>query len=176
MSGEGGYELLAQELENLSVTVAGLADNVALLVGQLQQAVAFLQRQNEQREMMVQRLALRVAKLESGKKRSSTDELLRTKQELEQLRQERGVAGLERYEQKLLDSTRPLAYLLTEAFSLDELATLAFDLGVDIDTLIVGGTIQQRARELVLYFSRRNELGRLIERLKQERPKKDWAV
>ena len=62
--------------------------------------------------------------------------------------------------------------LLSELFSEGELRTFAFDLNVDYDDL-AGDTKQDKARELVLYFSRRGAIAVLVEALEYERPNAD---
>lgn len=66
----------------------------------------------------------------------------------------------------------PLASLrqaLTERLDREELANLAFDLGIDLDSLPDSGT-SGRVRELLEYVYRRGELERLVMLLKQRRP------
>ncbi len=55
-----------------------------------------------------------------------------------------------------------LRNLLVENFSLSELSDLAFDLDVKFDNL-PGATLGEKARELVSYLNRRNQLSRLGE-------------
>jgi tetratricopeptide (TPR) repeat protein len=67
-------------------------------------------------------------------------------------------------------------------YDLEELKTLCFDLGVNFDDL-PGDGLSAKARELVLYMGRNQELERLLEALKSSRPEvfsasgltTDWA-
>lgn len=62
-----------------------------------------------------------------------------------------------------------LRRVLVERFDLEELRTACFDLGVDYDTLPGEGK-DAKARELVLWLSRRNRLDQLAEYIRQHRP------
>lgn len=62
-----------------------------------------------------------------------------------------------------------LFYLLSKRCSADELATIAFNLGIEIENL-PGDNRIARARELVLYFEHRDELDRLEQELVRVRP------
>jgi hypothetical protein len=61
-----------------------------------------------------------------------------------------------------------LRHTLVAHFDLEELRTLCFDLGVDIDELPGDGK-GAKARDLVVYWQRRGDLGRLVEAVRQER-------
>lgn len=58
--------------------------------------------------------------------------------------------------------SRQLREILSSRFSEDELRTLCFDLGIDYDDLPDQGKVN-KARELISYHQRRNQLHRLIE-------------
>jgi len=66
-------------------------------------------------------------------------------------------------------STSELHRLLAKHYDLEELRTLAFDLGVDWDEL-GGETKSARARELIAYLKRRNRLGDLVAAIETSRP------
>jgi hypothetical protein len=68
-----------------------------------------------------------------------------------------------------LPRTTELHRLLAKHFDLEELRTVAFDLGVDWDEL-GGETKSARARELIAYLQRRNRLGDLIAAIETSRP------
>lgn len=63
--------------------------------------------------------------------------------------------------------------LLVEAFTLAELQTLCFYLGLDYEEL-PGSTKSAKALELITYFERRGNLPRLIDELKSRRPNTSW--
>lgn len=65
-------------------------------------------------------------------------------------------------------TSRELRQILTHAFSLEELRNLCFDIGVDYDQL-VGSEKGAKARSLVEYWQKRNDLGRLVEAIRFER-------
>lgn len=65
---------------------------------------------------------------------------------------------------------RQLRLLLTENFDLEELRTLAFDLGVDFDNLRGEGK-EAKARELVAYLERSGRLGELVDVIRELRPR-----
>jgi hypothetical protein len=58
-------------------------------------------------------------------------------------------------------------------FSLEEIETLAFVLGIDFDNL-GGGSKGSKTRELVMFMDRRGRLEELINRLRRERPHVTW--
>lgn len=62
-----------------------------------------------------------------------------------------------------------LRQLITTHFSLDEIATLCFDLGVNYDDL-GEPKISTKVRELILHLGREHQLDRLLETLETERP------
>ena len=62
-----------------------------------------------------------------------------------------------------------LRRVLTERFSDDELRTLSFDLNIDYDDLLVEGKAN-KARELVRYLERRNQIPELVAAISQWRP------
>jgi len=66
-------------------------------------------------------------------------------------------------------STSELHRLLAKHYDLEELRTLAFNLGVDWDEL-GGETKSARARELIAYLQRRNRLGDLLAAIGTSRP------
>ena len=59
--------------------------------------------------------------------------------------------------------------ILVEYFDLEELRTLCFDLGVDFDNLRGEGK-SSKARELIAYLQRRDQLNRLTRYIRQLRP------
>lgn len=62
---------------------------------------------------------------------------------------------------------------LSTYFSLEELSTLAFDLGIDFDN--IGGEGKEgKARELVKYCYRNGRLEELLAAARQAKPKADW--
>lgn len=67
---------------------------------------------------------------------------------------------------KLLD-------LMDKTFSLGELKTLCFQIGVDFDN-IDGTNKHDKIRELIKYCARRNILQRLLSQCQKEREKVDW--
>jgi hypothetical protein len=75
------------------------------------------------------------------------------------------------------DSSRYLSDLhkqIDRLFNLEEVRTLCFDLGVDFDN-VAGEGKSARIRELILQLARREELQRLIDLVRQERPRAAWA-
>lgn len=65
--------------------------------------------------------------------------------------------------------------LLNQHFSLEELKTLCFDLGIDYENLSGSGKAA-KARELVLYLDRRGQLPKLISVGKRQRPNVQWEL
>lgn len=65
--------------------------------------------------------------------------------------------------------------LLVEYFNEEELSDLAFETGVDYETL-AGKTKQEKAKNLVLHFVRRGLLQELIEFCQAERPGIEWPL
>ncbi len=70
-------------------------------------------------------------------------------------------------------ATVRLRQILVERFDDEELKTLSYDLGVDYEDLR-GATSTSRARELVAYLERRNQLQALIQLGKLRRPHVTW--
>jgi len=68
----------------------------------------------------------------------------------------------------LEDQRRHLRKALCDLFNLEELRTLCFDLRVDYDSLPGEGKAA-KARELVAYMQRREELERLVAAVRRER-------
>jgi len=62
-----------------------------------------------------------------------------------------------------------LRQFVVDHFSFDELRDLAFDLGIDYESL-PHGTVQQFARELIAHLKRRNQLHSLVEEVVRRRP------
>lgn len=62
---------------------------------------------------------------------------------------------------------------LENAFSLEELATLCFDLGVDFDSLPGSGKAA-KARELIIYLEHRGRIPELIALCRVQRPNAAW--
>lgn len=76
----------------------------------------------------------------------------------------------------LLDAIRKTGRLLARHFSENELRDLCLDLGVQYEN-VEGTTPDAKARELAGYMARRSELGRLIRRCVELRPKVyGWPV
>lgn len=69
---------------------------------------------------------------------------------------------------ELVDKRRLLRKALCHRFSLEELRDLCFDLHVEYDSL-PGEGMAAKARELVAFFERRRELGRLVSAVRRER-------
>jgi len=67
-----------------------------------------------------------------------------------------------------------LRQILSERFSLEELRTLCFDLGVDWDDLPAQGK-SAKARELVVFLEHQEGIGQLIRIGKQQRPDIPWS-
>ncbi len=67
-----------------------------------------------------------------------------------------------------------LRQILVERFTDDELRTLAYDLGLDYDSLN-GTTKAGRARELVAYMERRQQLEELVRAGRLQRPDIGWG-
>ena len=63
--------------------------------------------------------------------------------------------------------------LLVKHFSLEELHTLAFDLGVDYESLAGAGK-EARAREFLLYLDRRGRIPQLLDAVRRQRPEVRW--
>jgi hypothetical protein len=63
--------------------------------------------------------------------------------------------------------------LLGLHFSLEELRTLLFDIGIDFDE-VAGETKTARIRELILYAERYHKMDKLIGAARQARPEVDW--
>jgi hypothetical protein len=63
--------------------------------------------------------------------------------------------------------------LLVQHFSLEELHTLAFDLGVDYESLAGAGK-EARAREFLLYLNRRGLIPQLVAAARKQRPNVPW--
>lgn len=75
------------------------------------------------------------------------------------------------------DSARYLSALLAQmdgAFSLEEVKSLCFELGVDFDNLR-GETKEGRIRDLIVQIIRRNRLPGLVAALRVQRPDDVWA-
>ena len=75
------------------------------------------------------------------------------------------------------DSARYLSALLAQmdgAFSLEEVKSLCFELGVDFDNLR-GETKEGRIRDLIVQLVRRNRLPALLAALRAQRPDDAWA-
>jgi hypothetical protein len=68
-----------------------------------------------------------------------------------------------------LPSEQAIRDVLVSRFSLTELHTLAFDLGIDRED-IPGSTKGEFAREFVTYCARRGRLNALVEAVRRERP------
>ncbi len=66
-----------------------------------------------------------------------------------------------------------LYQLLDKTFSLEELRTLCFSLGIEFDDLTGDGK-GAKTRELVMYMHRRGRIADLIAKAKQERPHVSW--
>lgn len=64
---------------------------------------------------------------------------------------------------------------LEASFTLEELKTLTFDLGINFDNL-AGDTLMVKTRELVNYALRRGLEDELLEKCRQERPQIDWGA
>lgn len=67
-----------------------------------------------------------------------------------------------------------LAKSLATGFDMDELKTLAFQVGVQFDDLDGGGTVTGKARELVQHCERRDTLDMLVAAAMTERPSMYW--
>lgn len=65
--------------------------------------------------------------------------------------------------------------LIGELFSLDEMDTLMFDLGINQEA-IRGNTAPEKARELVLYCERRELVDTLVNCCQAARPHAPWPV
>jgi len=63
--------------------------------------------------------------------------------------------------------------LLVKSFNLEELHTLAFDLGVDYESLAGAGK-EARAREFLLYLNRRGLIPQLVAAARKQRPNVPW--
>lgn len=63
---------------------------------------------------------------------------------------------------------------MVDAFSIDEIRQICFDLKVNFDEL-PGDTLTDRCRELYLYTERRGDVHRLIEICQRERPSANWT-
>ena len=66
-------------------------------------------------------------------------------------------------------AARPLRQLMVERFNMDELRTLCFDLGIDIETWPNEGK-PALVRNLVLHFLKQGRLSVLEEKVREERP------
>lgn len=67
-----------------------------------------------------------------------------------------------------------LLELFRECFSLSEIRTLCFNLGVDYEDL--GNSKTELTTGLIRHFIQRNEIEELKHHLSQLRPKVDWNV
>lgn len=65
--------------------------------------------------------------------------------------------------------------LLVKYFSIEELNTLCFEMGIEHDNLL-GGTRDVKARVLIKYAERRGRLRELLERAMNDRPNADWST
>ncbi len=85
--------------------------------------------------------------------------------------------GLEYNDNSINDSRgvqlKGLLSKLSMNFSLEELKTICFNLGVDPES-IPGTTKDSTAREMLLYFRRRDQIDILIEECRQQRPHISW--
>lgn len=79
-----------------------------------------------------------------------------------------GVLNGEREELNLI----ALRQQFTQCFNRTETATLIFDLG--LSGQIGQGTLQDVHRELIGWFTRRNDMPRLLDYLAKNRPNVDW--
>lgn len=68
-----------------------------------------------------------------------------------------------------------LRKLIVNHFSLDDLQTLTFELGIDYDT-IPGKEKNSKTRELIEACIRQSCLEKLVSRLRETRPKVDWPL
>ena len=66
-----------------------------------------------------------------------------------------------------------LKQILIERFNMEELESLCFDIDVDFEVLS-GENKEKKVIELVKYVKRRNELDKLIDAAKTERPSAAW--
>lgn len=64
---------------------------------------------------------------------------------------------------------------ITKYFDLDEVRDLCFELDVTYDDL-AGDTLSEKARELVLYFDRRQDVTALLGACKRKRPRAAWPA
>lgn len=62
-----------------------------------------------------------------------------------------------------------LLKFIKEKFSLEDVKTLCFDIGVNFDD-IPGSTITEKSRELIIYCRNQNRLENLVDQLKRDRP------
>ena len=67
-----------------------------------------------------------------------------------------------------------LRELLARSFDLEDLRTLAFDLGLNHED-ISGDTVRARTRELIAFLEKRERLSELIAWARRERPTIDWV-
>lgn len=70
---------------------------------------------------------------------------------------------------------RVLRQLIVKHFDLEELHTITFDLEVDFDNLPGQGR-EAKARDLISYLKRTDQLNSLLQILKERRPGVDWDV
>ncbi len=63
---------------------------------------------------------------------------------------------------------------LVQSFSIEELKTLCFDLGVDHECIPIGNHKESGARELVAYFERVDRINEFIQRCAELRPNGTW--
>lgn len=78
-------------------------------------------------------------------------------------------------EEVQLKRRRKLHKILEEHFSMEELRTLCFDLGIDHESL-TGEDKPAKARELILFLERHNLVNEIIRTGREIRPDIDWGV
>ena len=69
----------------------------------------------------------------------------------------------------------PLRQQMSQAFNLDDLRTLCFDLGIEYEDL-AGETKQAKIISLIEYTQRHNRLPHLLETLAKVRPATNWQM
>ena len=68
-----------------------------------------------------------------------------------------------------------LRQLLSRHFSLDELNTLCFDLGLEWENVPGQHTLDAKSRELIRYIIRKGLILKLIVMVVERRPEVDWS-
>lgn len=176
---ESDYSQLGWEYESLTSEQESLQKRVAYFRKEL--AMSTNTAANFELEERIRRDERRLSELDSR--------LVTIRADLERLDEERDTLSKEIADSKSAETPTPdlsptveepsaeykrrLRKQMDSYFSLSELRTICFDLGIDYEEL-PGGTKQNFTVGLIEYVIRRNRLPELLDALRRERPKVNW--